>query len=89
MTPPPGREADYTLTEDLATHARAWLLRQKSLAPDRPVFMYVAPGGHTRVAGAGTLDCALRGKFDMGWDEYRRVVFAQQKRLGVIPQDAG
>ena len=44
LMPPPGREDDYTLTEDLAEHARAWILRQKSVAPDRPVFMYLAPG---------------------------------------------
>ena len=89
MVPPPGRDADYTLTEDLATHARAWLLRQKSLAPDRPVFMYVAPGAvHAPLQAPERWIAPFKGQFDMGWDEYRRIVFARQKQLGVIPPDA-
>lgn len=89
MTPPAGREADYTLTEDLATHARAWLLRQKSLAPDRPVFMYVAPGAvHAPLQAPERWIAPFKGKFDMGWDEYRRLVFARQQQLGVVPANA-
>lgn len=86
MTPPPGREHDYTLTEDLATHARSWLLRQKSLAPDRPVFMYFAPGAtHAPLQAPRSWIDRFKGQFDMGWDEYRRMVFERQKTLGVIP----
>lgn len=89
LIPPPGREDDYTLTEDLATHARAWLLRQKSLAPDRPVFMYFAPGAvHAPLQAPRRWVDPFKGKFDMGWDEYRRQVFARQKALGVIPPEA-
>jgi len=89
LTPAPGRERDYTLTEDLATHARAWLLRQKSLAPDRPVFMYFAPGAvHAPLQAPRSWIDRFRGRFDMGWDDYRRQVFERQKSLGVIPADA-
>ena len=88
MMPPAGRESDYTLTEDLASHARTWLLRQKSLAPDRPVFMYVAPGGvHAPLQAPQAWIDRFKGRFDMGWDEYRRVVFERQKQLGVVPAD--
>ena len=88
MMPPAGREGDYTLTEDLATHARTWLLRQKSLAPDRPVFMYVAPGGvHAPLQAPRKWIEPFKGRFDMGWDQYRGAVFERQKRLGVIPAD--
>ncbi len=88
MTPPPGREHDYTLNEDLATHARTWLLRQKSIAPDRPVFMYLAPGGvHAPLQAPRSYIDRFKGRFDMGWDEYRRLVFERQKQLGVIPPD--
>jgi arylsulfatase len=88
MLPPAGREDDYTLTEDLAEHARAWLLRQKSLAPDRPVFMYVAPGAvHAPLQAPKRWIAPFKGKFDMGWDEYRRRIFERQKQLGVIPPD--
>ena len=88
LMPPAGREDDYTLTEDLATHARAWLLRQKSLAPDRPVFMYFAPGAvHAPLQAPKQWIDRFKGKFDMGWDEYRRQVFTRQKALGVIPPE--
>jgi arylsulfatase len=88
MEPPAGREGDYTLTEDLATHARGWLMRQKAIAPDRPVFMYFAPGAvHAPLQAPQKWFEPFAGKFDMGWDEYRRVVFARQKQLGVIPPD--
>jgi arylsulfatase len=88
MVPPRGRENDYTLTEELATRAREWLTRQKSIAPDRPVFMYFAPGAvHAPLQAPSRWIEPFAGKFDMGWAEYRRIVFARQKQLGVIPRD--
>lgn len=45
MRTPPGREADYTLNEDLAEHARRWIGQQTALAPDGPLFLYYSPGG--------------------------------------------
>jgi arylsulfatase A-like enzyme len=88
MSPPAGRDGNYTLNEDLAGHARAWLLQQKGLAPDRPVFLYFAPGAtHAPLQAPKKWIEPFKGKFDMGWDEYRRVVFERQKRLGVIPAD--
>lgn len=88
MTPPPGREADYTLNEDLSNHASAWILQQKALAPDRPVFMYYAPGAtHAPLQAPSQWIDRFKGKFDMGWDEYRNLVFERQKRLGVVPKE--
>jgi arylsulfatase A-like enzyme len=88
MIPPRGRESDYTLNEDLANHARAWILQQKALAPDRPLFMYYAPGGtHAPLQATRAWIEKFKGKFDMGWDEYRKIVFARQKQLGVIPSE--
>ncbi len=89
MAPPPGREGDYTLNEDLASRAHAWILQQKALAPDRPVFVYFAPGAtHAPLQAPRAWIERFRGRFDMGWDEYRRVVFERQKKLGVVPADA-
>jgi len=89
MQPPPGRDGDYTLTEDLAEKARAWIFQQKSLAPDRPVFMYLAPGAvHAPLQAPARWIAPFKGAFDMGWDEYRKQVFERQKALGVIPKDA-
>ena len=88
MSPPPGRDGDYTLNEDLAGHARAWVLQQKALAPDRPVFLYYAPGAaHAPLQAPRKWIERFRGRFDAGWDEYRRTVFERQKKLGVVPAD--
>ena len=88
MVPPDGRERDYTLTEDLADHARAWIQQQKGIEPDRPVFMYFAPGAtHAPLQAPEKWIEPFKGKFDMGWDVYRTLVFERQKQLGVIPAD--
>ena len=88
MLPPPGRENDYTLNEDLANNARAWIQQQKALAPDRPLFMYFAPGAtHSPLQAPKSWIDRFKGKFDMGWDQYRQIVFERQKKLGVIPSD--
>jgi arylsulfatase len=88
MSPPAGREDDYTLTEDLANRARGWILRQKALAPDRPLFMYFAPGAtHAPLQAPRKWIEPFEGAFEMGWDEYRRLVFERQKKLAVIPPD--
>lgn len=85
---PPNRE-DYHLSEDLADSAVAWLRRYESFAPDRPFFMYWAPGAahgphHIFKEWADK----YRGKFDDGWDAYRERVFARQKETGWIPENA-
>jgi arylsulfatase A-like enzyme len=81
-------EEGYHLTEDLANHAIQWVRRQKALMPDKPVFMYFAPGAthaphHVPVEWSDK----YKGKFDQGWDKLREETFARQKVLGVIPQD--
>ncbi|AEU35119.1 sulfatase [Granulicella mallensis MP5ACTX8] len=89
MIPPPGRRADFTLNEDLADHAIRWIKSEKSLAPDKPFFVYFAPGAtHAPLQAPKMWIDMFRGKFDMGWDRYRELVFDRQKALGVIPADA-
>ena len=90
MAVPPGREADYTLNEDLANKAIAWIHQQKSVAPDRPVFLYFAPGAtHAPLQAPKSWIDKFRGQFDMGWDKYREVVLERQKKLGVVPAGYG
>ena len=81
-------EEGYHLTEDLALHARRWLSRQRTLAPERPFFLYFAPGAtHAPIhLPAGWLD-RYRGAFDAGWDVLRDEIFARQKEIGVVPRD--
>jgi arylsulfatase A-like enzyme len=87
---PPSTPAEgYHLTEDLADRAVGWVRQQKALMPDRPFFMYFAPGA-THAPHHVPKEWADRyaGKFDDGWDVQRERTFARQKELGVIPADA-
>ncbi|MCB9161550.1 MAG: arylsulfatase [Caldilineaceae bacterium] len=76
----------YHITEDLADHAIQWVRRQKSLMPDKPVFMYFATGAtHAPHHVPKAWSDKYKGRFDQGWDTLREETFARQKDLGVIP----
>ena len=84
-----GGNKHYHLTEDIADDAIHWLREQKAYAPDKPFFMYWAPGAshgpHQVMKGWAD---KYKGKFDDGWDQYRERVFARAKQKGWIPQNA-
>ncbi|MGE3822399.1 MAG: arylsulfatase, partial [Isosphaeraceae bacterium] len=86
---PASTDPNYHLTEDLADRAIAWTRRVKSIAPDKPFFLYVAPGAtHSPHHAPREWIDKFRGKFDGGWDRYREETLARQKALGVVPQNA-
>ncbi len=89
VEPPATPEEGYHLTEDLADRACAWVRQQKALMPDRPFFMYFAPGA-THAPHHVPKEWADRyaGQFADGWDALRERTFARQKEMGVIPADA-
>ncbi len=79
----------YHFTEDMTDRAIAWVRQSSALTPDRPFFMYYAPGA-THAPHHVPLEWAdrYRGQFDDGWDALRDRIFAEQKRRGVVPEDA-
>jgi arylsulfatase A-like enzyme len=84
---PPHNET-YHLSEDLAQHGVDWLRRHQAFAPDKPFFLYWAPGaGHGPHQIFKEWSDKYKGRFDDGWDAYRERVFARQKQLGWIPAD--
>jgi arylsulfatase len=86
---PASADSNYYLTTDLADHAIAWVRRVKTIAPDRPFFLYVAPGAtHSPHHAPKDWIAKFKGKFDQGWDAYREETLARQKKLGVVPLDA-
>ncbi len=86
---PKSVEEGYHLDEDLADHAIQFILDAHVNAPDKPFFMYYAPGcAHAPHQVAKEWIDKYKGKFDMGWDEYREQVFSRQKELGIFPPDA-
>ena len=79
----------YHLTEDIADDAINWLREQKAYSPDKPFFMYWAPGAsHGPHQVMKEWADKYKGKFDDGWDKYRERVFARAKAKGWIPQSA-
>ena len=89
IEPPNTPEEGYTLNEDLADRAITWVRQQKALTPDKPFFMYYVPGAtHAPHHVPKQWSDRYKGKFDDGWDVLREKVFARQKELGVIPQNA-
>jgi arylsulfatase A-like enzyme len=89
VEPPATAEEGYHLTEDLADRAVSWVRQQKALMPDKPFFVYFAPGA-THAPHHVPKEWADRyaGEFADGWDVQRERIFARQKELGVIPADA-
>jgi arylsulfatase len=77
---------DYNLTTDLADEAIAHMKQLNAASPDRPFFVYYVPGGtHSPHQPTKEWIEKYKGKFDMGWNALRDQIFANQKRLGVIP----
>ena len=89
VEPPRTPEDGYTLTEDLADRAITWVRQQKALMPDKPFFVYFAPGAtHAPHHVPQEWSDRYRGRFDEGWDVLREQTFARQQELGVVPPDA-
>jgi arylsulfatase A-like enzyme len=82
-------EEGYHLMEDMTDKAINWIGQQKALIPDKPFFVYFAPGAtHAPHHVPKEWADKYKGKFDQGWDKLREEIFARQKKLGVIPQDS-
>jgi arylsulfatase A-like enzyme len=82
-------EEGYHFTEDMTDRAIDWIRQQKALMPDKPFFVYYAPGAtHAPHHVPTEWSDQYKGRFDAGWDALREETFARQKELGVVPADA-
>ncbi len=76
----------YNLTTDLADEAIKYMRSLNAAAPDKPFFLYYVPGGtHSPHQPTREWIEKFKGKFDMGYEKLREQIFANQKRLGMIP----
>ena len=76
----------YNLTTDMADDAIRYMRDLNAAAPDKPFFLYYVPGGsHSPHQPTKEWIDKFKGKFDMGYEKLREEIFANQKRLGVIP----
>jgi arylsulfatase A-like enzyme len=82
-------EEGYHFMIDMTDRAIKWVRQQKALMPDKPFFMYFAPGAtHAPHHVPKEWADKYAGQFDDGWDALRERIFTRQKELGVIPPDA-
>jgi arylsulfatase len=82
-------EEGYHLTPDLVEKAEAMIADAKQIAPNKPFFMYFALGAmHSPHHVPKEWADKYKGKFDKGWEAYRKEVFEKQKQLGLIRKDA-
>ena len=87
VEPPATPEEGYHFTDDMTTKAIKWVRQQKALMPDKPFFVYFAPGAaHAPHHVPSEWADKYKGRFDSGWDALRAETFARQKKLGVVPQ---
>jgi Arylsulfatase A and related enzymes len=78
----------YNLTTDMADEAIKYMHSLNAAAPDKPFFVYYVPGGtHSPHQPTKEWIAKFKGKFDMGYEKLREQIFANQKKLGVIPPD--
>jgi arylsulfatase len=79
-------DPNYHFMTDMTEKARAWIKYQKALTPDRPAFVYFAPGAtHAPHHVPRQWIEKWKGRFDQGWDKVREETLARQIAQGVVP----
>ncbi len=81
-------EDGYHLTVDLTDKALEFIKDAKVIAPDKPFFLYYAPGAaHAPHHAPKEWIAKYKGRFDMGYEALREQTLARQKEMGLIPPD--
>jgi arylsulfatase A-like enzyme len=85
---PKSPEEGYHFTEDITDKALEFIKDAKVLAPDKPFFLYYAPGAcHAPHHSPREWADKFRGRFDMGYEALREQTLARQKEMGIVPAD--
>ena len=80
-------DPNYHFLEDMTDQAVAWIKFQKAMTPDKPFFVYYAPGAtHAPHHVPKEWIAKWKGKFDQGWDKLRQEILARQIKLGIVPK---
>jgi len=84
----PPKMDEYHFTTDITNQAINWVKAQQSMTPDKPFFIYYAPGAvHAPHHVPKKWADKYKGQFDEGWDKVREKSFARQKAMGLVPAD--
>ena len=80
------KDPNYHFMTDMTNQAIKWVQGEKSLTPEKPFFMYFAPGAtHAPHQVPKEWIAKYKGKFNQGWDKLREETLARQIKLGVVP----
>jgi len=80
-------DPNYHFLTDMTDQTVAWIKYQKALTPDRPFFIYYAPGAtHAPHHVPKEWIARWKGKFDQGWDKLREEILARQIEKGIVPK---
>ena len=80
-------DPNYHFTTDMTNNAIEWMKAQQSMTPDKPFYMYFAPGAcHAPHQPPASYIDKYKGKFDGGWDELREKTLARQIAMGIVPK---
>lgn len=86
IDPPRRPEEGYHLNEDLAAKAIEFIIDLRTVAPEKPFFMYYCLGaGHAPHHVEPEWIEKYRGAFDGGWERWREQVYKRQLEIGIIP----
>jgi len=79
-------DPNYHFMADMTDQAVAWIKYQKALTPQKPAFIYFAPGAtHAPHHVPKEWIARWKGKFDQGWDKLREESLARQIKMGIVP----
>ena len=85
---PKSPEEGYHLTVDITDKALEFIRDSKAIAPEKPFFLYYAPGAcHAPHHAPKEWIDKFKGRFDMGYEAMREETLARQKELGIVPKD--
>lgn len=88
VEPDKSPEEGYHFMADMTDKAINYMQYSKAVAPDKPLFMYFAPGAaHAPHHAPREWSTKFKGKFDAGWEKVREETFQRQLDLGIIPKD--
>lgn len=81
-------DPNYHFTTDMTNQAVSWVRYQQTLSPEKPFFMYFAPGAtHAPHHVSKEWVEKYKGKFNQGWDKIREETLARQIKLGIVPKE--
>jgi arylsulfatase len=88
IDPPKTPEEGYTMNEDIVNRTIQFIADSKQVTPSKPFSMYFCPGAmHALHHIPKEWADKYKGKFDDGWDAYRKRTFSWQKEFGIIPKE--